>query len=382
MANPLFRFQEALVVDDVIQAIVQVEEKNWSKRKEAAGKATPVISFDEVKPSLENIQKEFSGKSAEEILMAYSTGGNLKAIPEDTQLLTTDQAKKLGAALLQLEKNNEAPDKIHPQVITRGDDGKEYALEPKELSAWLQAGAKNGSVIRADTWAKENKVGLTAHGDTVANGDEQLYIETRDGERRVVGNGMYSEPIKGYYGAIKGLKVGDGDYLDVYISKDNYERIQAGDAYEGKVFAMQQMDKGKPDELKLGFAPDADAFKQIMISTWKDGRDFEKANEGKYAELTREQYLQLKAEIAKDPELTLEKFIEGKSIPLQEFKKLSATNKPRAAIGDESLGDILKDAVAAVHRDATAFFAVAPADHSSKVAAVPNEKGAGQALSS
>jgi hypothetical protein len=182
--------------------------------------------------------------------------------------------------------------------------------------------------MTAETWATKNKVGLTAHGDLKPNGpDEAIYVETRDGEKRVVGNGMLTEPIKdGVYGGIKvksndgkvnSLAVGDGDDLDVYIRKEVFEKLEAGKAYDGPVFVMQQMDKGKADELKLGFAGDIREFRNMMTSTWGDkAGDFAKNNEGAYAQLTQEQYKQLKAEIAKNPNLTLEEFAKGKDIKM------------------------------------------------------------------
>ncbi|MGE3713981.1 MAG: hypothetical protein AB7F82_05570 [Alphaproteobacteria bacterium] len=157
----------------------------------------------------------------------------------------------------------------------------------------------------------------------VRSAEDTLYIETRDGERRTVGNGNLTEPIKGNYGAIRGLKVADGDDVDVYISNEAMQHIKGGNAYNGKVFVMQQMDKGKDDELKLGFAKDADEFKSIMTSTWKDGRDFEKLNEGKYAELTQQQYRELKDDIRKNPRLTLEEFSGERAIEMRSFERIS-----------------------------------------------------------
>jgi hypothetical protein len=400
MADTLFTFKTPLVQTDVTIAISQVEEKNWNKRKDVAEKAQQ--AFTEEKPTLESIQKRFEGKSAEETLMSYATNSRVTMLPDQTQTLSTDEAKMLGAVLLQVEKNSEAPNKAHPGVSIKGSDGKELQLEPKELSAWLQANAKEGKNIPANEWASSNQIGLTSHGDFVANGNETLYIETRDGQRRVVGNGNLSEPINGHYGAIRGLKVGDGDDVDVFVTNDIMKDIKGRGPYEGKVFVMQQMDKGKPDELKLGFAQSADEFKAIMTSTWKDGKDFEKLNEGKYAELTLEQYKQLKTEIAQNPTLTLDEFVKDKNIKTQEFTKIAALetgqDKVKTASVDPQQGnteavamtmnappekplsslssDVLKLAVAAIDKGVTQFHQVAMADRaSSKTPVVPEIKG-------
>jgi hypothetical protein len=321
----MFKFEQPIDKNDVVKAIFDVAKKDWGKASAQAQKEGK--AFEQPEPKLETFQAEYKDMNSEAVLMSAASKGRISRIPETTESLSKDEAKSLGAILLQVEKTREAKGQKHFELLTTGSDGKTYQLESKELSAWLQSNA-GGTPMAADTWAAKNKVGLTAHGDLKPNGpDEMIYVETREGEKRVVGNGMLSEPIKdGVYGGIKtkndagqtqSLAVGDGDDLDVYIRKEVFEKMEAGKAYDGPVFVMQQMDKGKTDELKLGFAGDIREFRNMMTSTWGDkAGDFAKNNEGAYAQLTQEQYKQLKAEITKNPNLTLEEFAKGKDIKM------------------------------------------------------------------
>ncbi|OYW13375.1 MAG: hypothetical protein B7X02_02335, partial [Rhodospirillales bacterium 12-54-5] len=268
-------------------------------------------------PTLDAFKAKYAQMSGEEALMDYATGGATKRIPQakSNAQLNADQAKAVGAVLIAYEKTGEELGLRRPDVHIKGSDGKKYPLEPKELSAYLQSatqGADKGVTLApVNEWVQAAHVGLTgfAAKHKLKNGDERILIETGAGQSRTVSNGVITKPLDGYYGGVKGVKVGDGDLLDIYISKAIHNEIAAGKSYEGPVFVMQQMDKKKPDELKVGYAKDVNEFRAIQESTWDKPKDFETLNEGKYVQLTQEQYRDLKEAIGKNPKLTLDDFI-------------------------------------------------------------------------
>jgi hypothetical protein len=317
---------------DLVTAIVDIEIKKWQKAHAAELKANS--KFTDGKPDEAQIRKKYEGLSAEQTLALAAT--DRANTPAQNEVLSGEQAKNVGALLLQLEKNNEKLHKLHPIIIANSVDVSgtlvQTPLEPKELSAWLQANDKAGKNIPTRQWVAENKVGLTGLPSSADNGAEQLIIETRDGERRVVGNGNLSEPIKGYYGGVVGSTVGDGDLLDIYITKDIFQGLKKDTAYDGPVFVMQQMDKGKPDELKVGYAKTVDEFKATMTSTWSKASDFEAMNEGRYAELSQDEYKQLKEAIKKKPDITLQEFMGDK---FEQHER-----KPTQKIGFSDLKDL------------------------------------------
>jgi hypothetical protein len=310
---------ESVPKEEVLKAIYDVELKNWKKSG-----ASP-----DTEPQRDVIEQRLAASSnIEETLTNYATdGARTKLTTKDKLLadppLTEAQAIKFSAAFLQLEKNNEASDHLHPLVTVYSDY--QYHIEPKELSALMQASGRAGHHISLKQWMEENNVGLTAHGDTIQNGNEQLYIETRDGQRRTVSNGVITTPIAGYYGAVKdeALRVADGDYLDIYLSKDAYNTIAASSAYGGNILVMQMLDGGKPEELKVGYVKSPEEFKTVITSTFAKPEDFEAKYEGKYVEISPEQYGRFKAAVDAKPNLTLEEFAQTEGIQTKTFPSLS-----------------------------------------------------------
>jgi hypothetical protein len=301
---------KAIEKDDLVAAIFDLETKKWRKANEDKLKADP--AFSEAMPQRDDVIKRFEGMSAEETLARYATKRD--STPNRLEVLSADEAKAVGALLLQLEKNNEKLHKIHPTIMAG-----QHALEPKELSAWLQANANAKFNIDVVKWKTDNNVGLTGEPSFARNGTEELLIETRNGQRRVVGNGNLSEKIDGYYGGVKGVTVGDGDLLDIYVSNKVYAGLSDKESYKGPIFIMQQMDKGKPDEPKAGYAASAEEFKAVMTSTWDDPKKFEAANQGKYIQVTPEQWEAFKEAVKKNASLTVEEFAKDNAIPMQEF---------------------------------------------------------------
>jgi hypothetical protein len=314
MADDQFKFEHKISREAALKAVYAVEHKKWEKADPA--KRDP-------EPDLAKYMASNADLNGREIVLAYATTGRITDIPEAGQPgLNAKEGKALGAVLLAIEKDegNKRPD-----VKIKGADGHTYHLEPKEFAAYLQHNEKG---LPVDQWREQQNIGLTGHGSKLKNGHEKLLIETHDGEHRTVSNGVITEPLKGYYGGVKGVEVGDHDLLDVYISPSIYKEIAAGKPYTGHVFVMQQLDKGKPDELKVGYAKDVDEFADIQRSTWKPRSDFDKQNQGKYAELTQEQYADLKAAIKKTPGLTLDAFL--KTEQEQGINIATATPKPAA----------------------------------------------------
>jgi hypothetical protein len=301
-ASPLFTLTNPPTKDEAIAAIVAMTKDTNQQT------------------GLRNAYSQMA--SATEIMMHYATNTKSTTLPTQGGVpLTLPEAQKLGAILLHTEKAREkatGTEVKRPEAVLIGSDDRRYTLEAKELSAYLQTANKNGTLQSVDAWAKEKGIAFTNHGKEYSNGrvggflnfGETLYIETPEGQRRTFGNGGITEPLQGgHYGAIEGLKVGDKDDLDIYVSDKIFEQIAAGNKYEGRVFVMQQMSGGKPDELKIGFAETRDEFRRMQASTWNPQTDFGKRNEGAYVELTYEQWKVLKEDIAKKPDLTLEQFV-------------------------------------------------------------------------
>lgn|GEM_PF-5045042 len=319
MAKPkLFEIKQKITQDQMMDAIVAAETERWEKAEKIRSPNQPPAPRDDPKA----LAARFGKMKPTEAMLAYATSGKVKAIPDAGFVFSKEEAKTIGAVMLEVEKGNEKQGKIHPDVMVVGADKKEYKLEPKELSGWLQARAEEEEPLTIDQWVHEHNIGLNGHGSTLKNGKEELYFEIHADQRRVVGNGKVSEPMDGYYGGIKGTKVGaDGDLLDVYVSRDAYADMKAGNSYKGPVFVMQQMNKGKPEEMKLGFAADVDEFRAIMTSTWENANDFREQNEGRYVELNSDQYAQLKKALAKNPNLTLEKFVEDAGLNMDDVER-------------------------------------------------------------
>lgn len=311
MADSIFSFREQLDKAAVVQAVFDVRHKAW---EDAGGKGS-----GQSEPDFEYIKRHYAqynngaNLSVWNALFLAASGDTLHNSPQVGSPMTTEQAKELGAILLRLEKNAEKTGGARPDAVAKGADGKEYPLEPKELSAYLQS-VENGVLQSVDEWVKKTNIGLTGMGTTIANGSENILVETINGQTRAVGNGVITKPLAGYYGGVDGTKVGDGDKLDIYITPKICDDIQKGTPYTGDVFVMQQMYKGNPDELKIGYAASVDEFHDMQASTWEKPEDFEKKNQGKYAKLTQQQYQELKSEIAKNPKLTLEEFSQAKGI--------------------------------------------------------------------
>ncbi len=356
---PLFTFHTPVSEQDSLQALLDVETKNWSK--EAAAAKQSGAAFDKAKPELDALKTAYRGDgefSAEDLFLRYATQNHA-----DTPLKEND-AKRLGAALLQLEKNLEARHQLHPELSVKGSDGKEYPLEPKELSGWLQASASDGKTpgIAVEKWVADHNISLTGMAHPIMNGSEKILIETAAGQRRVVGNGILAEPMGGHYGGIDGVKVGDGDLLDVYISTSVHDGMTQGKPYKGAVFVMQQMDKGKNDELKIGYAKNVDEFQSIMTSSWKNPDDFKKLNEGKYIEIDHAQYEQLKSALKEKPTLTLDEFVEKLHLDPKAVER-KPEGKPHAAtiipdslkgLSADTLDGSITAATQAVHHLASA----------------------------
>ncbi len=347
MADDIFSFNHQLNKDEVLQSIYDVELKAWKKAKEEK----PEQAGEEPKlDSIKAIHGKFSNgieTSAEQALAWYASGRNSILTPQikdDGSVdawLDADAAKKLGAVLVQIEKNNEKKygselltKGKRPDVTIKGSDGVDYILEPKELSAYLQS-VKDGKLQPIDTWLKEQNIGLTNMGTPLPNGDEQITIETSKGQKRTFGNGKISKPLDGYYGDIDSVKSHDGDGLDIYLSEEKYNEIKGGTPYTGDVFVMQEMDKGKPDELKIGYAKDVDEFRKIQESGFApEDREkiFEKELEGKYAPLTQAQYKELKEAIKQKPDLTLEEFVAQQAQKGVEIKYVEPTKAANADV--------------------------------------------------
>ena len=355
-----FAFDKPLDKDAVVNAIFEVDHEGWEKdlkdwtKKNEADPTTAGPKPDRAEP----VKNTYANLSGEQALMSYASSGTMTEIPAagTRGQLSPKQAKLFGAALLRVEKDQEGPTAItkRPDVTVIGMDGKGYPLEPKELTAYLQkasvelkgAAATDPSTYAlkpVDVWVREKNIGLTGAGQTdpsktIENGTEKILIETSPGQSRCVGNGIITKGMDGYYGGIYDVTTGDGDKLDVYLTKDIYNSIvNDKKPYDGHVFVMQQMKKEKGvigvDELKVGYAKDANEFRDVQKSTWdlddpKYGADNIKGfntNQGPYLELTQEQYKDLKAEIKKKPDITLQEFIDIEKV---KFPDLKATTFP------------------------------------------------------
>ncbi len=312
---PLFSFGRAEPsLQSVEKAIYDLAKKKWDKdvaahkKWEEAAKADASKAGNEPKvddePKYADYVTQYTGKTATQALMLEATDGKLNAIP--TGHLPAAQAQALGAILLRIEKNGNGT--ARPDVTVMGADNQPHQLEPKELSAWLQetapdqqkrpAGVTAGMPV--DAWAKARNVGLTALASSYpllnpSDSGDPYVIETAKGQRRVVSNGVVTLPLDGYYGGIdNGTHAADGDIIDVYISTKAHDMMKATPPKEvkGKVFVMQQMDKGKDnDELKIGIGYDsAEAFVAAMASTWDNKQKFVDDNLGKVVEMTWSQY--------------------------------------------------------------------------------------------
>lgn len=336
--TPTFSFDAPLDKEALVESIINVQVKTWDKKnKENPGSAG-------AKPDGTAIKATYANMTAEQALLSFATDGKAMEIPRENSVgygshnpLTSDQAKKLGAALLQLEKDTEGKlGAKRPDVTITGTDGHEYRLEPKELAAYLQSvtgalGYDDSSSLTytlkpVDVWVKENNIGLTGSGTEFQNGDEKILIETSNGQRRCVGNGIVTKPLQGYYGGVSGTTMGDGDKMDIYLTPKIHDAIvTAKSPYDGPVFVMQQMEKGKIAELKVGYAANVTEFRDMQASTWDKPEDFVKNNQGQYAQLTQAQYKDLKAAIAVKPAITLEEFIDQEKNKDIEIPKVEPT---------------------------------------------------------
>ena len=353
MTTPTFSFDAPLDKEALVGSIIKIQLKTWEKKdKEKLGSAG-------AKPDEATIKATYASMTAEQTLLSFATDGEKKEIPsgDNIQLgslnqLTKDQAKKLGAVLLQLEKDTEdKPGAKRPDVTITGADGKKYPLEPKELAAYLQSVKDLPGYTTDDPWThvlkpvnewvKEKNIGLTGSGTEFQNGDEKILIETSRGQSRCVGNGIVTKPLKGYYGGVFDTAMGDGDKMDIYLTSKIYDDIATTKKpYDGPVFVMQQMDKGKIDELKVGFAANVTEFRDMQASTWDKPEDFVTNNQGQYVQLTQAQYKDLKAAIAAKPAITLLEFIEqekakGVAIPNVEATVLPSTQPVQTPVVDD-----------------------------------------------
>lgn len=370
MAKPIFTLPDSVTPEAMQEAITATWEK---AKKKAAEKGR---EFNEPAPTFTD------GQSASDMLTSYATQGRLGSLPDQSDTpLTKAEAERVGAALLQYESMNAKADTRHAEFTVTEDDGKggerTYNLEAKELSAYLQANADKPDMTVAD-WVTEKKIGLTSEknnglpgGNTnVKVGDYELNLETQDGQSRIVSNGIVTDPMKGgAYGDIQNVTVGDGDELDVYVSNS----AQKGGDY--KVFVFQQMDGGKPDELKVGFAKNVDEFRDMMSSTWANKEDFNRFIEGttpQYVELTKDQFKQLTTSIQGDkekgieakPNLTLDEFVNDAGLNKDDIKRTPSALAPKdteqqttqlgepqerklSQLSGNELQDILKQASAA-----------------------------------
>ncbi len=324
----LFTFQKEPDKTITMQAIFQMEQQAWQQTQQ--GK----------EPTLKDVTREYDKLTSAQALVSYATKargeGRISEVPADNEVLSMDESKKLGAAILEVEAVLQKKKIIHPNIAVVGDDDETYYLEPKEFSGWMQANAAQGEVIPVDEWKRENSIGLTSHGKRIDNGaDESIYIEIQDGERRVVGNGKVTEPLVGYYGGVVGTKMdSDQDLLDIFLSRGAYDQMAAGETYQGPVFVMQQQRKDDA-EMKVGFAESADEFKRVMTSTWKDPKEFEAKNQGPYIELTYAQYEEMKAALKDNPKLTIDEFSKTVGVKIQKFKAVEEESQEVAAPNDE-----------------------------------------------
>lgn len=318
----LFTFKKDPDKAIVMEAILNAEMKSWKKTKRGP------------QPTLEDVTAKYKKLPPAAALASYATKGRgderLNAAPDAKEVFTSTEAEQLAVALLEVEAIQQKNKIKHPEMQVVGKDKKTYNLEPKELPGWLQASASARKVIPVEQWVKENNIGLTANASTLKNGkNEEFKIETHNKQRRVVGRGEVTEPLEGYYGGVVGTKVGDQDLLDIFISTDIYDQMEAGEEYKGPVFVMQQRRKDDT-ELKVGFAEDVDQFKRIMTSTWENPAEFEEKSEGRYVELSYKQYQQMKEMIAKNPSLTLEEFAEEKGLDLDKITRVPEASDPNA----------------------------------------------------
>ncbi len=283
--------------------------------------------------------RALEGKSAEQALMAYARDKG-DALPRFNETpLTKDEAERLGAALLRMEDKTGLQGR--PDVEITDSNGVVHKLETKELSAYLQNAAEEGHFIDVGAWVAKNQIGLTGHGHMIGeDARDPIYVETAAGDRRIVSNGAVTKPMKGgSYGSVPGVAVGDGDDLDIYVSEKARHEIVTTHDYTGPIFVMQQMKKGNPDELKVGFA-DLQSFHDMQASTWGKPQDFEKKNQGAYAQLSRDQYEQLKTALKENPTLTLETFASSHNISLLKGP-VTVEKKLEAPVPEESAVDSL-----------------------------------------
>lgn len=337
-SDKLFTLDAGITSEQMARAIVAVEMERWQNGEKTRAPNQP----PEREPDAEAMLTAYRKMKPADALIAYGTQGKVPAMPDAGFVPSEKEAKAIGAVLLQVEKAGKG--KLHPTMKAKGSDGKDYKLEPKELSAWLLERAKFNMVVPVDEWRKKHRIGLTGHGTSLHNCDEELYFEVHDGQSRVVDVtdkdtgydiGIVTKPMFGYYGGVKDTKVGtDGDLLDIWVSPDIEAQIR-GDKDQGiapvpytkgPVFIMEQVKTAAdgtktPDELKIGFAADVDEFRDMMTSTWSDPSKFRERNEGRYVELTYAQYKQLKKELAKDPNLTLDKFVQKTGLRMEDIQR-------------------------------------------------------------
>lgn len=318
----------AVVIEDINkESVLQAIRDHATK----AAKEAKIADFDAAK-----YMQRFDGKNAQEALAAYAADVTKKETADKTkkQEIVTGEVllgaekleekrekgtfEKLGERIFGGKDADKAAGADRPEIKIKGADGKDYTLEPKEYLAYVKSATRdaNGNISQpVDQWATQKGVAFTGQGTSTKVDDTEYYIETPVGKSRTVGKGIVTEPLVGAsYGAIKGLKVGDRDDLDVYISTEGMKRLAEGKApmeKGDKVYVMQQMAGGKVDELKvgMGFASLAD-FQKAQASTWgKDAHKFSELNEGKYVELTQEQFTAMKEQIKANPSLTMDQFL-------------------------------------------------------------------------
>ena len=104
--------------DDVLAAILALSVRSWEKREQQnPGK-------NGSRPTLEEIDKQFKGMSAEQIIMAAATIGRdgkprLTEIPNEGELLSEREANRVFMLLEEIEEVTKG--KVKPQVVVKGE---------------------------------------------------------------------------------------------------------------------------------------------------------------------------------------------------------------------------------------------------------------------
>ncbi|MGE0754714.1 MAG: hypothetical protein AB7L92_06100 [Alphaproteobacteria bacterium] len=194
-------------------------------------------------------------------------------------------------------------------VTVPGSDEKPVELDSREFIAWQRDGAK----IPADEWARKNDIALMWHEEPIQADDQNILIEWKEGQRRIVGDhkALPSEKRSGYYGelVISGpdkKPVHDQDGLpDIFLTKPVYEQIKKGEPYRGKVvFEDLQKKDGSFDEIKIFLGTENEqASRDLEASSFAKREDFDSyVGKSKYHTVSAAQFQAWQYDTAKHPE--------------------------------------------------------------------------------